>query len=125
MKYSLIIFLIGTSLLAAGCNIDRTKAGQSDQLSVQTGTTVQNTQPTVKSYTMAEVNQANSQSKCWTVIGGSVYDLTTYMSIHPGGVSKILSLCGTDGTKAFNNQHGMQSLPINTLEKLKIGVLAS
>lgn len=152
MKYSIVIFLIGVSLLAAGCNKDKTTAEQTNQSPAQAEATVENTQtasnsatstssnpkpktpspsptttptPTVKTYTMVEVSQANSKSKCWTVISGSVYDLTSFISMHPGGASKILPICGKDGTTAFNGQHGTQSSPMNMLAKLKIGVLAS
>ena len=147
MKYSLAILFIATSLLAAGCNKGETTAEQTNQPETTTEAVVGNEQnpataivttppttkpktaptpaPTVKSYTMAEVNQANSKSKCWTVINGSVYDLTSVIAMHPGGASKILPLCGTDGTTAFNNQHATQSSPLKMLAKLKLGLLTS
>lgn len=78
---------------------------------------------TVKTITMAEVQAANNQDKCWSVISGNVYDLTPFTPNHPGGERAILSLCGKDGTTAFQRQHGGQSRPETTLAKYYLGAL--
>jgi cytochrome b involved in lipid metabolism len=75
-------------------------------------------------YTMADVAQHNSQSSCWTVVNGSVYDLTAFIGQHPGGPGAIVSLCGIDGTDAFTGKHGGQPRPEQELASLKIGTLA-
>ena len=74
--------------------------------------------------TMSDVQKHNNQSSCWTVVNGGVYDLTSFVSPHPGGSRAILSLCGIDGTSAFMDQHGNQRRPNNELVGLKIGNLA-
>jgi cytochrome b involved in lipid metabolism len=79
--------------------------------------------PSTPSYTMAQVALANSASKCWSAINGNVYDLTSWVNMHPGGASAILSLCGIDGTQAYSAMHGSQPRPANELSSLKIGVL--
>ena len=66
---------------------------------------------------------ANSPEKCWAVIRDGVYDLTSYINRHPGGPQAILSLCGKDGTTAFEGQHGADAGPERELQKLKIGTL--
>lgn len=76
-----------------------------------------------KFYTMKEVNIHNSKESCWTVIRENVYDLTQFISKHPGGEDKILSLCGKNGTQAFIQKHGGKEKPEKTLEKFKIGTL--
>ena len=76
-----------------------------------------------KSFTMAMVAMHNTQTSCWTTIGGKVYDLTTWISQHPGGASAILSLCGIDGTQAFQQQHGGQGRPERELASLLLGDL--
>jgi len=96
---------------------------------VPTGTTGGTTQtpPTTSTsggITMAEVASHNSASSCWSAIGGSVYDLTSFVSKHPGGQAAIKSLCGVDGTTAFQDQHGGQGKPESTLASFKIGTLA-
>lgn len=55
---------------------------------------------------MVEVATHNSQSDCWIVIDNNVYDVTSYIPIHPGGQSAIASRCGTDATNAFNTKGG-------------------
>jgi len=86
-------------------------------------TTVTPPATTVKTFTMAEVQAANNQDKCWSVVSGKVYDLTPFTPKHPGGDKAILSLCGKDGTKAFQGQHGSQSNPNMQLGKHQIGIL--
>jgi len=78
---------------------------------------------TVKTYSLAEVQTANSASKCWSIVSGSVYDLTSWISQHPGGQSAITSMCGKDSTSAFTGQHGGQARPISELAGFKIGIL--
>lgn len=77
-------------------------------------------------YTLAEVAKHNSQSSCWTAVGGNVYDLTSFISQHPGGADAIMSLCGIDGSAAFTNQHGnlnKNRRPQKELAGLEIGIL--
>ncbi len=74
-------------------------------------------------YTMAQVATHNSRTSCYTVISGSVYDLTSWIGQHPGGQFAILGLCGKDGTTSFNDQHGGQARPESELASFKIGTL--
>ena len=75
-------------------------------------------------YTMAQVKANNSRQSCWTIIDNYVYDLTRWINSHPGGASVILSLCGVDGSAAFNSQHENQSKPAVRLDSYKLGPLA-
>lgn len=75
--------------------------------------------------TATQVTTHNSAESCWTSISGNVYDLTAWISQHPGGRSAILSLCGVDGTAAFNAQHGGQGRPEHELATFKVGSLAN
>lgn len=74
-------------------------------------------------YTSAEVAQNDSQSSCWVIVDGSVYDLTKWIAQHPGGSGAILNLCGTDASSAFDSQHGGQSRPSNVLDGYFMGPL--
>jgi cytochrome b involved in lipid metabolism len=60
---------------------------------------------TASALTMDQVKKNNTASRCWSVINGNVYNLTNWISSHPGGKDAITRLCGTDGTKVFSNQH--------------------
>lgn len=78
-----------------------------------------------QAYTMIEVATHNSQQDCWAVIDGGVYDLTTWISRHPGGPDKIIPLCGTDATSKFHGQHDDQARPNEQLASFKVGTLKS
>jgi hypothetical protein len=79
--------------------------------------------PTIAGYTMAQVKANNSAKSCWTSIDGFVYNLTSWISSHPGGAGAILFLCGTDGTNAFKAQHENQARPAVRLDSYKLGPL--
>ena len=78
---------------------------------------------TTAGYTMAQVRANNTARSCWTAIDGVVYDLTRWISNHPGGSSAILFLCGTDGTNAFSAQHQNQARPAVRLDSYRLGPL--
>lgn len=125
-KYFLSFALI--ALLAAGCNSAATSNSNSNSANTNTpvvnkSSSNSNVATADKQYTMAEVAAANSTQKCWTVINGSVYDVTKYIFKHKGGSQKILSLCGKDGTSAFSGQHNGQPKPEAELANFKIGTL--
>jgi len=75
-------------------------------------------------YTMEKVKANDSSSRCWSVISGNVYDLTKWISAHPGGSGAITSLCGTDGTAAYLGMHRNQSKPESRLAGFLLGPLA-
>ena len=78
---------------------------------------------TVKSFTAAEVSLHSDSSSCWTTINGNVYDVTSYISRHPGGERNILRICGSDGSSLFEGQHGGDSKPERILASFNIGIL--
>jgi len=73
--------------------------------------------------TVEAVAANNSEESCWSIIDGSVYDLTDWISQHPGGSSRILGLCGEDGTSQFQGKHGGSPSPEATLERYLLGEL--
>ena len=79
---------------------------------------------TEKTYTLATVQAHATREDCWAVISGHVYNLTSWVSRHPGGENPIVRLCGTDGTLAFSRKHGGALSPAKALILLKIGALA-
>lgn len=72
-------------------------------VSVEVDATVE---ATTDGYTMAQVAEHGNASSCWSAVDGKVYDLTSWISEHPGGAANILKICGKDGSAAFNGQHG-------------------
>jgi cytochrome b involved in lipid metabolism len=75
--------------------------------------------------TAQEVAARNSATDCWSLINGNVYNLTSFISKHPGGAGAVKSICGKDGTRAFANQHGNQGSPNSTLKGFYLGALGS
>ncbi len=61
--------------------------------------------PVVAKFSDAQVIAHHTRSSCWIVIFGRVYDVTSFLTVHPGGASIIISYCGTDATVAFQT-HG-------------------
>mmetsp|Transcript_11036 Transcript_11036/g.24266 ORF Transcript_11036/g.24266 Transcript_11036/m.24266 type:complete len:91 (-) Transcript_11036:142-414(-) len=70
-----------------------------------------------------EVAEHNRTDDCWVVINRSVYNLTDFVQIHPGGRRAIIKHAGTDATIKYTSvsQHTASSNLI--LEKYKIGEL--
>ena len=76
-------------------------------------------------YTVAEVAKHNTAADCWSVVNNNVYDLTPYVSSHPGGASVIKAICGKDGSAAFSGQHGGAATPTSVLAGFKLGALST
>lgn len=72
-------------------------------------------------YTMEEVAKHNTAESCWVAVNGNAYDLTEWIANHPGGSQAIESMCGTDGTSAFERKHGGEEDPAAALERYRLG----
>lgn len=70
-----------------------------------------------------EVSRHNYEKDCWSIIDKKVYNLTNYVSSHPGGVVNIVNICGKDGSSLFQGQHGNDSKPNNVLSGFLLGNL--
>jgi len=100
MKRTHMIMLIVTGLLllvAIGAGI----------ATITSKTTPVSDQPdtfqTDKIYTKSQVLAHSTKDDCWTIIDGSVYDLTSYINRHPGG-EEIMRACGGDATTLFDSR---------------------
>jgi cytochrome b involved in lipid metabolism len=77
------------------------------------------------SYTLAQVAEHSTQDNCWIAIEGKVYNVTSFISGHPGG-NKILQGCGKDATDLFNKIKGHAKSSVQALkEKFVIGTLTN
>ncbi|KAJ5450483.1 Hydroxyacid oxidase 2 [Penicillium daleae] len=65
-----------------------------------------------KVFDAAEVAKHNSPKSCWVILYGKVYDVTDFVSDHPGGANVILRLAGKDATEEYDPVH-----PSGTLEE--------
>jgi cytochrome b involved in lipid metabolism len=87
-----------------------------------------------KTFTVEEVEKHNNKENCWTIINSKVYDLTSFISQHPGR-DEILRACGKDGTSLFKTRTTDEGEKVgsgtphsssaeSTLKGLQIGTLA-
>ena len=90
---------------------------------VTTNTTTGLTSTTTPTYSMSDVASHKDATSCYSIISGSVYNLTMWVNLHLGGRGAILGLCGIDGTTAFMNKHHGALKQMNILARYKIGVL--
>ncbi len=58
------------------------------------------------SLTASEVAKHSTTQDCWTIVSGKVYNVTSYINSHPGGSQAVISICGVDGTVAFQTKGG-------------------
>jgi cytochrome b involved in lipid metabolism len=83
-------------------------------------------EPAPTGITAAEVAKHNKPSDCWIIISGNVYDVGSYLALHPGGTDVIVPFCGRDATQAFNTQGGRgrhSSRATTELQKHLVGPL--
>lgn len=78
-------------------------------------------EPVESKYSMTNIAKNDSTSSCWAAISGKAYDLTAWISRHPGGAGAIVSICGTDATSVFQGKHGGQSGPASSLSIYLLG----
>jgi len=69
------------------------------------------------------VAQRNTAASCWSVVNGTVYDLTAWIERHPGGSGRIIGMCGRDASASFNGQHGGEGGPASYLAEYRLGEL--
>jgi cytochrome b involved in lipid metabolism len=53
---------------------------------------------------MAELAKHNTIGDCWLLISNKIYNVTSYLSAHPGGAGTISPYCGKEATVAFQTK---------------------
>lgn len=134
MKKIIIAIVLGALLLGAAGGIwyymNFTKYAPTTYVTdtkdgpITTDTATGETSTTTPIYTQTEIASHKDAASCYTIISGSVYDLTMWVNLHPGGKGAILSLCGIDGTERFMNKHKGGEKYMGILARYKIGVQA-
>jgi cytochrome b involved in lipid metabolism len=77
--------------------------------------------PWIGEITKEEVAKHNTPTDCWIILKGDVYNITSYLTMHPSGPECILNFSGDDLTEAFMARHRWVSP--NLIAKVKIGTL--
>lgn len=52
----------------------------------------------------AEIAKHNSYNNCWLIINNKIYNVTSFLSLHPGGAGTMTPYCGQEATNAFNTK---------------------
>lgn len=55
----------------------------------------------LKLYSESDIKSHNTESDCWMIIHGLVYDTSKFLEDHPGGPEIMISNAGTDATNEF------------------------
>ncbi|KAF2716632.1 hypothetical protein K431DRAFT_341837 [Polychaeton citri CBS 116435] len=66
-----------------------------------------------RAVTVEEILRHNSQSSCWLVVDGKVWDLTSFAPQHPGGGAIIWQHAGRDASASYNSIHAPSVLASN------------
>lgn len=107
MKKGIIIFVSAAVVVIGGVIIAGSLSNKSTSENSQdpSSQTDSSTAPTgnLQQFTMADVAKHQSETDCWTVVSGEIYDITRYIPRHPGG-KEILRACGNDATTLFNSR---------------------
>ncbi|KAK7058845.1 hypothetical protein VNI00_001469 [Paramarasmius palmivorus] len=64
-------------------------------------------------WTLQQVAEHNTTKSCWVIINNNVYDVTEFLSEHPGGSTIILKYAGRDATLAYEPIHPKDALEKN------------
>ncbi|KAJ3539612.1 hypothetical protein NM208_g5420 [Fusarium decemcellulare] len=73
-------------------------------------------------FTYADVQPHNTKDNLYLIIRGKVYDASSFVDDHPGGIDILLEVAGKDATEAYNDtSHSDEADEI--LEDLQIGTL--
>ena len=79
----------------------------------------------MKQFTKEEVACHNTESDCWIIFDGNVYDVTGFE--HPGGIPALLKHAGADATAGMYSigahKHHLTEVQ-EILEQRKIGTLS-
>jgi len=107
----IFVFVNNKSILFTG--IDKTKLTESKSAAINDNVS--------NFFTFSEIKIHNNKDDCWIVINNNVYNVTSYLSLHPGGSTTIIPFCGNNASDAFfsERKHGARAL--SDLDSLLIG----
>ncbi|CAG9975109.1 unnamed protein product [Clonostachys byssicola] len=72
--------------------------------------------------TTSELAEHNTATDLWVSVHGKVYNLTSFLKDHPGGIDSVLQCAGDDGTEAYDYAGHSKSASA-TLTRFLIGPL--
>lgn len=108
LRLSILNFLIISVLIFRGLYLNQKPISlipvKESSLSV-TNSTPSITQPPRPTVSIqSQLSQHNSVNDCWISFNNNLYDVTTYLNLHPGGSGSIAKYCGRSINTAFNTK---------------------
>ena len=101
---AVIVFSVGNNSGAITSSVNSSSGKQGLSL---IGSTIVNDNSSFSGISLEELSNHNSETDCWVVYQGKVYDLTSWLPKHPGSAEAIMPYCGNQGfEEAFKKQHG-------------------
>jgi len=85
----------GVPPVNTGSNINNSSSNQSATTSILALT-----------LNMTEIAKHNKSSDCWLLVNNKVYNVSSYISAHPGGSGTIIPNCGKESTQLYNTKGG-------------------
>ena len=76
----------------------------------------------LRGFSMDQIGKHNKEGDTWIVYHGFVYDVSTWIGMHPGGKTILQRYAGKDCTEDFKKQHPWVN-PTSILDDKKIGYL--
>ncbi|KAK2028330.1 cytochrome b5 [Colletotrichum zoysiae] len=73
-------------------------------------------------FSQSELAKHHDIKDIWVSIRGKVYDITSYVDDHPGGIEVLKDVAGSDSTESFEYVNHSEDA-YRTLQKFEIGVL--
>lgn len=77
----------------------------------------------LKTFTREEVTRHSVEGDLWIIIDASVYDMSRFVDMHPGGAFPILEFAGKDATDDFYGLHRQEVLV--KYDRYRIGTIAN
>ena len=104
---AIIVVLVAIIVFSVGNNTSIVNTQNTNSTFTNTTTLNQTGTNSSKMISLTELSKHNSETDCWVVYQGKVYDLTSWLPKHPGSAEAIMPYCGNQGfEEAFKKQHG-------------------
>lgn len=128
---TIIIFIFITSIIFTANLITKPTTKFVQNSNIQSGKTITTTsnfnntktKTTYIKFTLSQVKQHSTRNDCYLIVKNNVYNVSSYINLHPGGRMNITSRCGTKVTGIFAQIHSNRAWDL--LAKYKIGTLTN